>query len=320
VDHAVPRLTLLTPSPRLERLVQMMERPERVPFAAMGEGAADLAVVIVNYNAGEHLRRCLASVFASAGDATLEVFLVDNASRDGSARRAAAEHPGVHVIENPDNRGFGAAVNQGIRWSRAPFLFLLNPDAEVSSGTLGALVKLAAERPRIGAIGPLIRNPDGSVYTSGRKFPTITEAVGHAFLGPFRPDNRFSRAYALADWDRTTEREVDWVSMSAVLLRRAAFDDVGLLDERFFLYGEELDLCTRLHDSGWRVLFTPEVEVVHEGGVSTGRSRQMHLIHSGSIYRYFAKHRARGWRRVLLPFAWLTLRLRAEVAAWRERG
>jgi N-acetylglucosaminyl-diphospho-decaprenol L-rhamnosyltransferase len=286
----------------------------------MGEAPPDVAVVIVNYNAGGHLGRCLDSVLASAADATLEVLLVDNASHDGSATRAAADHAEARLIQNPDNRGFGAAVNQGIRWSRAPFLFLLNPDAEVSCGTLGALVKLATERPRIGAIGPLIRNPDGSVYLSGRKFPTITEAVGHAFLGPFRPDNRFSRAYALAEWDRTTEREVDWVSMSAVLLRRAALDDVGLLDERFFLYGEELDLCTRLGHAGWKVLFTPEVEVVHEGGVSTGRSRRMHRIHSRSIYRYFAKHRARGWRRVLLPFAWVTLRLRAEVAAWRERG
>jgi len=286
----------------------------------MGEGVADVAVVIVNYNAGEHLLRCLASVFASAGDASLDVFLVDNASQDGSARRAVEAHPEVHLVENPDNRGFSAAVNQGIRWSRAPFVFLLNPDAEVSAGTLGALVKLARDRPRIGAIGPLIRNPDGSVYRSGRKFPTMAEAVGHAFIGPFRPDNRFSRAYALADWDRSTEREVDWVSMSCMLLRRAALDDVGLLDERFFLYGEELDLCSRLQDAGWKVLFTPEVEVMHEGGVSTGRSRRMHLIHSRSIYLYFEKHRARGWRRALLPLARIALRARAEVAAWRDRS
>ncbi len=281
--------------------------------------APDVAVVIVNYNAGEHLLRCLASVFASAGDATLEVFLVDNASHDGSARLAASKHTEIHLVENPDNRGFSAAVNQGVRWSRAPFVFLLNPDAEVSAGTIGGLAKLARERPRIGAIGPMIRNPDGTVYLSGRKFPTVGEAVGHAFIGPFRPDNRFSRAYALADWDRSTEREVDWVSMSCMLLRRTALDDVGLLDERFFLYGEELDLCTRLRDAGWKVLFTPEVEVAHEGGVSTGRSRRMHLIHSRSIYLYFAKHRVRGWRRVLLPFAWISLRLRAELAAWRER-
>jgi GT2 family glycosyltransferase len=285
----------------------------------MGEGRPDVAVVVVNYNAGEHLLRCLASVFASAGDATLEVFVVDNASGDGSARRAADLHPEVRLIENPDNGGFSAAVNQGIRWSRAPFVFLLNPDAEVTTGTLGALAKLAAERPRIGAIGPLIRNPDASVYLSGRKFPTMGEAVGHAFLGPFRPDNRFSRAYAMADWDRSTERQVDWVSMACMLLRRTALDDVGLLDERFFLYGEELDLCTRLRDGGWKVLFTPEVEIVHEGGVSTGRSRRMHLIHSRSIYEYYAKHRAPGWRRVLLPVARVGLRLRGELAAWRER-
>ena len=104
-----------------------------------------------------------------------------------------------------------------------------------------------------------------------------------------------------------------------MLVRRAAFDQVGGFDESFWLYGEELDLCTRLRDGGWKVLVSPVVEVVHEGGVSTGRSRQTHLMHSQSIYRYYRKHRARGWRRVTLPLARAALRARAELVALRER-
>jgi len=280
---------------------------------------ADLSVVVVNYNAGDHLLRCLSSVLATAGDAALEVFVVDNASRDGSGVRAKEAFPGITLVENRDNRGFAAAVNQGLRASAAPFVFVLNPDAELTLGTLGALVKLARERPRAGLLGPLIRNSDGSLYPSGRTFPSISQAVGHAFLGPFVPDNRFTRAYTIAGWDRTTERDVDWVSGSAMLLRREAVDRIGLLDDGFFLYGEELDLCTRLARAGWKVVFTPEVEVVHEGGVSTGRSRRMNLIHSRSIYRYYRKHRATGWRRALLPFAWVALRARAELVSLQTR-
>jgi N-acetylglucosaminyl-diphospho-decaprenol L-rhamnosyltransferase len=144
-------------------------------------------------------------------------------------------------------------------------------------------------------------------------------AVGHAFLGPFLPRNRYTRSYRLAGWDRRTEREVDWVSGACMLLRRSAFEEVGRFDEGFWLYGEELDLCTRLRDAGWRVLFTPELEILHEGGVSTGRSRRTHVLHSASIYRYYRKHRSRGWRRATLPAAWLALRARAELVAARDR-
>jgi GT2 family glycosyltransferase len=280
----------------------------------------DLAVVVVNYNAGEHLLACLTSVLASSGDASLEVVVVDNASRDGSAKVAAERFPEAMVIETGTNRGFAAGVNVGIRATRSRFVFVLNPDAELTVGTLSALAKLARDRPHAGLLGPLIRNADGTLYPSGRTFPSVTQALGHAFLGPFDPENRWTREYTMAGWDRTTERRVDWVSGSAMLLRREALDRVGLLDEGFFLYGEELDLCTRLRDAGWQVVFTPEVEVTHVGAVSTGRSRRMNLIHSRSIYRYYRKHRARGWRRIFLPFAWVALRLRAELVSITRRS
>ena len=278
-----------------------------------------LSVVVVNYNAGEYLTRCVRSVFDRAGELEVDVLVIDNASRDGSARAARAVQPRMRLIENSRNRGLSAAWNQGAAETDAPWILFLNPDTELWSGDLAAFVDAGNAHPESALLGPVIRNPDGTIYESGRVFPGVGQAVGHAFLGPFRPDNRFTRAYKLTDWDRLSEREVDWVSGACMLLRRSAFEAVGRFDEAFWLYGEELDLSTRLRDAGWAVRYSPALEVVHEGGVSTGRSRRTHVMHSASIYRYYRKHRAAGWRAATLPAAWLALRARAELVALRDR-
>jgi N-acetylglucosaminyl-diphospho-decaprenol L-rhamnosyltransferase len=280
---------------------------------------ADLAVVVVNYNAGEYLARCVTSVVEASGNLALDLLVVDNASRDDSAGVAAARTTQVRVIDNPTNRGLSAAWNQGARAVDAPWILFLNPDAEIRRGDLGAFVKAGKRRPDVALLGPMMRNPDGTIYESGRPFPDVLQAAGHAFLGPFAPGNRFTRAYRQTNWDRSTEREVDWVSGAAMLIRRSAFEQVGGFDETFWLYGEELDLCTRLRDMGWKVLAWPGLEVLHEGGVSTGRSRRTHLMHSQSIFRYYRKHRATGWREATLPLAWAALRVRAELVALHGR-
>jgi len=287
---------------------------------AVGPPPADLAVVIVNYNAGEYLRRCLASLEANRGDINVDVLVIDNASKDGSFQAAMTSHPAVRLLANPDNRGLSAAWNQGIDETTAPYVLFLNPDAEMWRGTLAEYVKVAREHPDAGIVGPLIRNPDGTVYPSGRLLPSVRDAVAHAFLGTLAPGNRFTRRYHMDGWDRTTEREVDWVSGAAMLVPRALFESVGVFDESFFLYAEELDMATRLRGAGWTVLFTPRVEIIHEIGVSTGHSRRMLVMHSTSAYRYYRKHRAVGWRRLTLPFAWSALRLRAELEWARARA
>jgi N-acetylglucosaminyl-diphospho-decaprenol L-rhamnosyltransferase len=272
--------------------------------------APDLAVVVVNHNTGEYLARCTSSIASSAGELRTELVVVDNASSDGSVDRASG--PGIRLIRNPDNRGFARAANQGIEATTAPLVLLLNPDAEVVGGSLTALVKVARERPRAGAIGALVRNPDGSIQPSARRVPRLGEALGHAFLGPIWKDNPWTRSYTMAAWDRSSEREVEWVSGSAMLLRREALDEVGAFDEGYFMYVEDVDLCTRLRRAGWEVLFSPELEVVHQIGVSThGQRGRMAFAHSDSIYRYFAKHRARGDATVLKPFVRVALWLRA---------
>jgi N-acetylglucosaminyl-diphospho-decaprenol L-rhamnosyltransferase len=279
-----------------------------------------LAVVVVNHNSGAFLSRCLASTYAAAGDVALDVVVVDNASRDGSAQRAAAEHPTARIIENRVNKGFAAAANQGIRSTAAPFVLLLNPDAEIIGGTLAALLKVAGERPRAGAVGLLVRNPDGSVQPSARKVPGLLESLGHAFLGPLLPNNRFTRSYTMAGWDRASEREVEWISGSAMLLRREAYDELEGFDEGYFMYVEDVDLCTRMRKAGWTVLFSPEVEVVHEIGVSSrSMPERMAREHSRSIYRYFDRHVARGPVVVLKPPVRVALWLRARLAASARR-
>jgi N-acetylglucosaminyl-diphospho-decaprenol L-rhamnosyltransferase len=273
---------------------------------------ADLAVVVVNHNAGAFLRRCMESIRVSNGDIRAEVVVIDNASTDGSGDRIAENHPEARLIRNTVNRGFAAAANQGIAATTSPLILLLNPDAEIVGGTLEALVKVARERPRAAVVGGLVRNPNGSIQPSARRVPRLGEALGHAFLGPVWPENRFTRSYTMAAWDRASEREVEWVSGSAMLLRREALEQVGLFDEGYFMYVEDVDMCTRLRRAGWTVLFSPELEVVHQIGVSTrGQRGRMAFEHSRSIYRYFSKFRARGPAVLLKPLVRVALWLRA---------
>jgi N-acetylglucosaminyl-diphospho-decaprenol L-rhamnosyltransferase len=277
--------------------------------------AADLAVVIVNFNTGDWLARCLASIETARGDIATEVVVIDNASSDGSAD--AVDAAGVRLIRNATNRYLSPAWNQGAAETDSPFLLFLNPDTEWFHGTLADLVAAARANPRAGIVGPMLRNPDGTVYPSGRRFPSLANAVGHAFVSPITRDNRFTRRYEMEGWDRTTERQVDWVSGACMLFPRSAFDEMGGFDEGFPLYAEELDIATRLRDAGWSVVFTPAVQVIHAVGISTGGNRRPHrlvVMHSASLYRYYRLHRAPGWRRVTLPLAWLALRVRAEVA------
>jgi N-acetylglucosaminyl-diphospho-decaprenol L-rhamnosyltransferase len=278
----------------------------------------DLSVVVVNYNSGAGARLCVASVLEHAGDVRLEVVMVDNASIDGSEQAVVDAHPEVRLIRNATNRGFGAAANQGMLAVDSEFAMLVNPDARIIAGTLEGFLKVARDHRRAGAMGALVRDPDGSIYPSARKFPSMGEGVVHTVAGFVRPQNRWTRSYKLLDWDRASERRVDWVSGSSMLLRRAALDEVGVFDEGYFMYVEDMDLCARLGSVGWEVWFSPELEVEHVGGTATAGKKRMTLEHSKSIYRFTVKHRTTGWRVVLRPFAWVALRARAAVVSWRK--
>jgi N-acetylglucosaminyl-diphospho-decaprenol L-rhamnosyltransferase len=278
----------------------------------------ELSVVVVNTNAGEDVRTCIASVHESAGEVAFQVVVSDNGSTDGSVEAIESAFPDTLVIRNGRNLGFPVAANRGMAATHSEFVLLINPDADVSAGTLEGFLKVARDHPRAGAIGALTRNLDGSIYPSARRIPSPWLGLAHTILAPFWPTNPWTRRYRMADWDRRTEREVDWVSGSSVLLRRAALDEVGLFDEAYFMYVEDMDLCTRMRKAGWEVWFSPQLEITHIGGTVTKGQRRMTLEHSKSIYVFFTKHQARGWRVVLRPLVWTLLRLRAAFMSWRD--
>jgi N-acetylglucosaminyl-diphospho-decaprenol L-rhamnosyltransferase len=278
----------------------------------------DLAVVVVNTNAGKDVLRCIGSVLESAGEVAFQVVVSDNGSTDGSVEAIESAFPEALVIRNGRNLGFPAAANRGMAVTRSEFVLLINPDADVSAGTLEGFLKVARDHPRAGAIGALTRNVDGSIYPSARRIPSPWLGLAHTVLAPFWPNNPWTRRYRMTDWDRRTEREVEWVSGSSVLLRRSALDEVGLFDEAYFMYVEDMDLCTRMRKAGWEVWFSPQLEITHIGGTVTKGKRRMTLEHSKSVYIYFAKHQARGWTAILRPFAWVLLRLRAAFVSWRD--
>ncbi len=239
----------------------------------------DVGVIIVSYNVAGLLRKCLRSVLASRGT-NLAVCVVDNCSTDGSAEMVAAEFPEVHLILSPENRGYSAANNLGIRYfqthSPAPrYILLLNPDTEVPPDGIARMVAYLDSHPEAGVAGPKLVRPDGSLDLACRRsFPTpevsFYRMVGLSRLFP--KSRRFGR-YNLTYLDPDIETEVDSVVGAFMLIRREALDEVGLMDEDFFLYGEDLDLAFRIKARGWKVLYYPKVVVLHHKGESTRRSR-----------------------------------------------
>jgi len=272
-------------------------------------------VCIVSWRTRDLLRQCLASVVGHREDA--QVAAVDNASQDGTVDMVREEFPEVTLIANAENAGFAAANNQAIRMGSAPFVLLLNPDTEVQSAALSALRERLEETAEIGAVAPQLVFPDGRIQRSCRSFPT-PDAVLLDVLGLWRivPGNKRFGAYRMTYWDHDSPRDVDQPMASALALRRRALDEVGLLDESFPLYFNDVDLCYRLREAGWRIVFEPTAKVLHHHGQSTWQVRPAAVLESHrSLIRFYRKH-YRGqvswwgyWS--VLALAWLTMYPRA---------
>jgi N-acetylglucosaminyl-diphospho-decaprenol L-rhamnosyltransferase len=272
------------------------------------------AAVIVNYEAGDLLPQCAGSVLADSSAGPAELVVVDNASADGSIAGLARAHPDVQVIHAPGNVGYARAANLGIAATRAEVVAVLNADTRLEAGVARAMLERLETRPRIGAVGPRLKNLDGSDYPSARSLPSTADAVMHGLLGLWLPHNRFTRRYRQLDAAPDHARTVDWLSGAAVWLRRAALDDVGGWDERYFMYLEDVDLCWRLRTASWEVAYEPSGLVWHVQGASTARRPYRMLAeHHKSAWR-FARRRYTGARAVLLPFAGVYLAARAVLA------
>lgn len=252
-----------------------------------------LSIVIVNWNVKQLLRNCLDSIFRTLDSLDFEIIVVDNNSCDGSSEMVKEQFPSIILIENKKNSGYGAANNQGIRISNGEYILILNPDTVIFPNSLQKLVTFLDQNPDVGAVGPKILNPDGSIqFECARNFPTLlTEFFVLTTLYKKFPNSRFFGKYLMSYWDHNDQKEVDLLSGACMLVRRKVFDEVGLFDETFFMYTEETDLFYRIKKQGWKVYFLPSAQITHFWGKSTDQIPYAMVVEAKkSMELFFRKH------------------------------
>lgn len=273
-----------------------------------------VSAVVVNYKAAELALRCVRSLRA---EGVTDIVVADNDSGDGVDRLLREADPETRFLQTGANLGFGGGANRGAAVTDPDndVLLVCNPDVEVEPGAVKAMLAVLDEHPDVGIVGPLIQDPNGEVYPSPRIFPGLVDAVGHAFVGFFKPNNQFTRRYRMLDFDRTTaSADVDWVSGSCFVIRRSVWDRLGGFDESYFMYAEDVDLCWRARQAGWRTAFEPAARIVHVQGASTNlRAYRMIVRHHLSILKFWAKT-VQGPQKALVPLGAVLLGLRAGLA------
>ena len=287
----------------------------------------DLSIVIVNWNVRDLLRLCLRSILEAASpdertpslwhleavDLWFEVLVIDSASSDGSVQMVRSEFPSVRLFPSEVNLGYTGGNNLGMRESRGRHVLLLNPDTEVREGALATMVAYMDKHPRTGILGPQMLWPDGSVQSSRRRFPTLrTALVESTFLQKWFPKNQALRRYYVLDRSDDAVCEVDWVTGACLLVRREVIEQVGLLDDAYFMYSEELDWQKRAVAAGWKVVYLPTAQIVHYEGRSSEQVVALRHIRFGrSKVRYYTKHHSplagqvvRGWLLLNYVYEW----------------
>lgn len=260
-----------------------------------------LSVVIVNWNVRDLLARALESIRSSwPAPESIEVIVVDNASQDGSADMVRSAFPAVHLIASGQNRGFTGGNNLGIRAATGEYVLLLNPDTEIVADALGTMVTYLQEHPDVALVGPKLLDPDGSPQSSRRRFPSLSVLfLESTWLQSLLPRRRLQQYY-VDDVEDSGIQDVDWVTGAAMMVRREVIETVGLLDEGFFMYCEELDWCRRIRSAGWRIVYVPAAQVIHYGGKSSDQVvAARHIYFQSSKVRYTRKHHGRWAAEVL---------------------
>jgi GT2 family glycosyltransferase len=251
-----------------------------------------LSIVIINWNVQDLLAKCLVSIDAnlrSSAMTNVETLVVDNASTDGSVKMLRERFPWVKVIANPDNCGFARANNQAIALAGGELILLLNPDTEMLDDSLRILIDYLDQNPTVAAVGPMLKNPDGTLQFSCSPTPSLLREAFRLI----RPNRMVgSGAYAMETWSPTEARQVDVIQGACLMVRRQVLDQVGWLDEDYFIYTEEVDLCTRIGEAGWQIVWIPTAKVIHYGGQSTRQvALEMFLQLYASKVIFFRKRR-----------------------------
>jgi GT2 family glycosyltransferase len=258
-----------------ERLLERVENAHGLlqpPTFPVGRAAEiDASVVIVSWNTCDILRGCLRSIYQQTREISFEVFVADNNSHDGSADMVRAEFPEVTLIRNSQNRGFAAACNQGMRMASARYMLLLNPDTVILDDAISRCVRYADLNPDVGVVGCQVLEDEHRISPTGFSFPSpLNVFLAQSGLSRIFPRSRPFGRPELGWWDRETERDVDVVTGMFMLVRREAIEQVGLMDESYFVYTEEADWCFRFSQAGWRRVFTPSARIIHlDGGAKS---------------------------------------------------
>ena len=244
----------------------------------------DFSIVLVCWNNKDYMDKCLASLYSEALRYSYEVIVVDNGSTDGSQEMLAQKYPQVILIENNENLGLGKASNQGIEISQGRYILLLNNDTIVNGQSFDTMVQFMEENANVGAVGGKLLNPDGTVQACYNDFPSLKEE----FLIATRLGELLWKGYP-GNIAADEKASVDWLGSACLLLRKKALDQVGVLDEGFFIYGDEVDLLFRIKRRGWINFFLPEVTTIHYGGRSMDRWRRRKMVYRGKMM-FFRKN------------------------------
>lgn len=257
--------------------------------------AVDISVVIVNWNTRDLLLDCVSSLMEQTRVSTLEIIVVDNASLDNSIEALVERFPAVISIRNQDNLGFSKANNQGLRIARGRYLCLVNSDVKALDGVLDKLRAFMEDHPEVGAVAPRTVGGDLKLRENCREYPTIRNAFCQAvFLDQLFPSVRAFRGRDLRDYDYATTQEIEVLSGCFLMVRRVVIEMVGMLDERFFIYSEDVDWCKRIRAGGWKVVFLPSAEAIHYAGSSSTVERVLfNREMMKANLQYWRKHHGR---------------------------
>lgn len=258
------------------------------------EPTVQLSIIIVSWNVGELLRSCLASIEAGRDKLALEVIVVDGGSADGSPEMVRAEFPWVRLVARPDNVGVPKGNNIGLEQASGRYILLLNPDTVILGNALQTMVAHLEANPAVGALGGQLLNPDGSVQSSRRRFPSLATAFFEStWLEPLAP-RRLLNHYYLLDRPDNALSQVDWVVGACLLVRHDIVAQIGGLDEGYFMYSEELDWCKRIKAAGWQIVYLPTAQIIHHYGKSSEQAvTSRHINFQRAKLRYFWKYHGR---------------------------
>lgn len=253
-----------------------------------------LSIIIVSWNVKDDVLACLSSLKQNPLSQPFEQIVIDNNSSDDTVDLVKQNYPEVNLIANQDNRGFAAANNQGLELAAGQYAMLLNPDTIVHAGSLGTLVKFLDDNPNVGACGGKLLNEDGTPQGSVRHFPTFRGLMyGQTvlrMLGIFRSHHR---KWMMKDFDFDKQADVDQIMGAGMLVRKSIIDKIGGMDENFFMYFEEVDLCYRIKQAGWRIVFLPDAIITHLGGRSSSQAPLKRVMMLTSMMAFFRKHRGK---------------------------